>query len=200
MRPRILFTHIPLYRDNDIACGPRRSKRPIEQWRGISYQNLLSNRTTHAILETIKPSYIFSGDDHSPCLHEHRYFNRRTGQIEAVKEYTVATFSWLQGERQPEFVMVSLDEAAMAVEICDLPNQLRIYKFYAALGFMSALTIFAFVISQRRGASVYHVLPVTRVKVGSLSLQHNAQYYAVQRLVFVIVTAYGVLLLISHIV
>lgn len=96
VRPRILFTHIPLYRPDEQFCGPRRTKKSIHAAFGVSYQNLLSQALSAEILQTVQPKFVLSGDDHSPCLYEHSYVGRE-GQTERVKEYTVATFSWYVG-------------------------------------------------------------------------------------------------------
>lgn len=90
--------------------------------------------------------YFGSGDDHSPCLYEHEYLKPDTGENDVpvavkVPEYTIATFSWLQGEPQPEFGLLSLDDRHLSLEICNLPNQLQIYKTYAALAAVSAVAV-----------------------------------------------------------
>ena len=84
-RPRVLMSHIPLFRPDDSLCGPRRDKRVIHQFHGISYQNLIDAETTRLILSSVQPMYVFSGDDHTTCLYHHP---------ENVTEYTLATYSW----------------------------------------------------------------------------------------------------------
>ncbi|KAH9305428.1 hypothetical protein KI387_009832, partial [Taxus chinensis] len=61
--PRVLLTHIPIYRPNDTPCGAHRSSPIINQrisssrlgFQGIMYQNYLSEETSARILELIKP-------------------------------------------------------------------------------------------------------------------------------------------------
>ncbi|OQR86766.1 hypothetical protein THRCLA_10515 [Thraustotheca clavata] len=57
--PRLLFTHIPLYRPNQGAtCGPSRHS-PIKQGQGVSYQNVIPKQTTDFILAMIEPAHVF---------------------------------------------------------------------------------------------------------------------------------------------
>ena len=90
--PRILFTHIPLYRTPDTSCGAyRESSRPIYYGGGYQYQNTLSEELTNRILDAMWPlAAIFTGDDHDYCLVEHTMEGRR----EKIPEYTVKSFSW----------------------------------------------------------------------------------------------------------
>lgn len=58
--PRILFSHIPLWRPPGTSCGPRReSGRPLSQGRGVNYQNLLDEETSQFLLDGIDPAIVF---------------------------------------------------------------------------------------------------------------------------------------------
>jgi ethanolamine phosphate phosphodiesterase len=89
--PRILFTHIPLYRPADTPCGAyRESPRPIFYGAGYQYQNTLPPALSTRILDALWPvSAVFTGDDHDYCVVEHEMEGRR----ESVPEYTVKSFS-----------------------------------------------------------------------------------------------------------
>ena len=89
--PRILFTHIPLYRPPDTDCGEyRESNRPIQYGGGYQYQNTMSEEMSNKILNATWPlSVIFTGDDHDYCRVEHTL----EGRQETVPEYTVKSFS-----------------------------------------------------------------------------------------------------------
>jgi hypothetical protein len=58
--PRLLFSHIPLWRPPGTVCGAvRESARPIRQGRGLNYQNLLDEDTSKWLLEQIAPEAVF---------------------------------------------------------------------------------------------------------------------------------------------
>ncbi|KAF0708057.1 hypothetical protein As57867_006445, partial [Aphanomyces stellatus] len=133
--PRILFTHIPLFRPAHSDCGPRRTKSPITPGDGVSYQNVVSEELSTLILDAVTPLHVFSGDDHTPCTYHHAAFN--------TTEDSLATFSWLQGERHPEVTLLSLggnpalssdqadaDPSIMRMQTCTLPDQMGIYIGY----------------------------------------------------------------------
>ncbi|KAH0452368.1 hypothetical protein IEQ34_019667 [Dendrobium chrysotoxum] len=77
-RPRVLLTHIPLYRPDDSPCGSYRSSGVINQRvsyvghdQGIRYQNYLTKETSDRLLYLIKPSLVLSGHDHDQCTVTH---------------------------------------------------------------------------------------------------------------------------------
>eukprot|EP00750_Incisomonas_marina_P010375 INCI16267.23.p1 GENE.INCI16267.23~~INCI16267.23.p1 ORF type:complete len:360 (+),score=48.25 INCI16267.23:277-1356(+) len=133
-RPRVLLSHVPLYRPppnaGDDQCGPLRPahKRPIRDGSGTSYQNLLSEDLSLLLLRAVRPSLVLSGDDHAACRVTHSWVglvpdeadpsilaaprgsdpeNSGIGSASCVEE-TVPTFSWLMGERSPGFAMLSI--------------------------------------------------------------------------------------------
>ncbi|KAG0026973.1 hypothetical protein BGZ81_005965 [Podila clonocystis] len=118
--PRILFTHIPLYRLDTTYCGQQReSSRLILDQGGFQYQNMLNPVLSREILDKIKPDMVFSGDDHDWCEIGH-IVNRgelssgaygagdRSERLSLAPEVTLPTFSFAQGILQPGFVMLSL--------------------------------------------------------------------------------------------
>lgn len=60
-QPRILLTHIPLYRPEGTLCGRlREHSRPIRQGTGRNYQNELDEHKTRWIVERVRPSLVYS--------------------------------------------------------------------------------------------------------------------------------------------
>ncbi|KAI1315884.1 hypothetical protein EDD11_000260 [Mortierella claussenii] len=102
--PRILFTHVPLFRLDSTPCGnARESKQLILDRNGEQYQNLVNATLSRRILRQIQPDMVFSGDDHDWCEIAHSLDSDRL-----TPEVTVRTFSFAQGIRRPAFVMLSL--------------------------------------------------------------------------------------------
>ncbi|KAI9326848.1 Metallo-dependent phosphatase-like protein [Obelidium mucronatum] len=132
--PRILLTHVPLFRPDNSPCGPLRNRPPIRQGRGYQYQNLIVEPLSEHILANIKPVLVLSGDDHDDC----EYVHVRQADPVKVPEHSIATFSWLQGNIYPGFALLSLngannglnDSSAHKIGKCSLPPQLLIYKWY----------------------------------------------------------------------
>ncbi|KAF9581847.1 hypothetical protein BGW38_001003, partial [Lunasporangiospora selenospora] len=101
--PRILFTHVPLFRLDTTYCGEQReAKQLILDRNGEQYQNMVNASLSSEILRKIQPDMVFSGDDHDWCEIAHSLDNRLTPEV------TLPTFSFAQGIRQPGFVVLSL--------------------------------------------------------------------------------------------
>lgn len=153
--PRVLLTHIPLYRADNTPCGAHRSSPIINQrisiggpgFEGIMYQNYLSEQTSRRILELIKPILVLSGHDHDQCTLSHSAPNG------AVIEHTVGTFSWQQGNLYPSFMLLSVSalsslpttnqEGVVASHLCFLPMQTHIYLWYASLFVITLVLLFS---------------------------------------------------------
>ncbi|KAF9931627.1 hypothetical protein FBU30_009803 [Linnemannia zychae] len=102
--PRILFTHVPLFRPDTTYCGKtRETKQLIINRGGEQYWNMVSSSLSQEILEGIQPDMVFSGDDHDWCEIAHPTIG---GSL--IPEVTLRTFSFAQGIQQPAFVMMSL--------------------------------------------------------------------------------------------
>lgn len=103
--PRVLLTHVPLYRiNNQQLCGPERESHklfPVQK--GKQYQTVISSDLTNKILNTIKPTLVFSGDDHDYC--------KITHQIEdssSATEITVKSAAMTAGIKYPAIQLLSL--------------------------------------------------------------------------------------------
>jgi ethanolamine phosphate phosphodiesterase len=87
--PRILLTHIPLFRPEGTSCGPlRESKTGIHLGKGYQYQNVLTPELSKKVVDIIRPLAVFSGDDHDYCFVQHNYGGMK------IPEHTVRSFSW----------------------------------------------------------------------------------------------------------
>ncbi|KAI7863938.1 Metallo-dependent phosphatase-like protein [Spinellus fusiger] len=140
--PRILMTHVPLYRSPDAECGPHRQShsRTLRDGAGFQYQNLVSPDLSQQILEHVQPVLVFSGDDHDYCRVTHALSNGK----EAV-EMTVPTLSMAQGVRGPGVVVVRLSSDTAGtpradVQLCWLPDQISVFIGY---GWLAALSLVA---------------------------------------------------------
>jgi hypothetical protein len=136
--PKVLLTHIPLYRPDNSPCGPHRSSPVINQRvsnaamdQGITYQNYLSKETSDLLLHLLKPVLVLSGHDHDQCTVVH------PTPFGPVTEHTLGTISWQQGNLYPSFMLLSAGpklpanstdiEHEVLTNLCFLPKQTHIY-------------------------------------------------------------------------
>ncbi|XP_075658234.1 uncharacterized protein C630.12 isoform X2 [Castanea sativa] len=164
LNPRVLLTHIPLYRRDWTSCGPHRGSPVINQWvshavdsQEVAYQNYVLEESSNRLLELIKPVLILSGHDHDQCTVSH---NSKFGPI---KEQTVGTISWQMGNLYPSFMLLSASnftlpntshpEEAISTHLCFLPMQTHIYIWYLSL---FVLTLLALLLWPTSGLSVWN--------------------------------------------
>ncbi|KAF7361777.1 Metallo-dependent phosphatase [Mycena venus] len=173
--PVILFTHIPLLRPDGSSCGPNRERGTIRRGAGFGYQNTLGKSASEFLLQTLRPSVIFSGDDHDYCDYTHSY--TIDGKTRHAREVTVKSLSMAMGIRKPGFQLLSLVDphsvpgsASHADSLCLLPDQLGIYlSTYIPLLVLSLLTLCVLNIyrvcsprqGKRRSSSVSTTSPLT---------------------------------------
>lgn len=152
--PRILLTHVPLFRDPSLSCGPHReSKKPIPFVRGLQYQTMISPEVSDWVLRSTKPSVVFSGDDHDSCYVKHDYTAEIAGaqRQRHADEYTVKSASMAMGVARPAVQLLSLHNEQSAIvgtaqgetfqtEICYMPNPFYAIILYALFAIFS-LTI-----------------------------------------------------------
>ncbi|CAG8545729.1 1570_t:CDS:2 [Paraglomus brasilianum] len=145
--PRILMTHVPLFRGLATAdCGPFRQRgNMIPYMYGYQYQTMMYPEPTETILDSIKPVLTISGDDHDFC---EIYHEKGGSNGEGSFEVTVPTYSFTMGVRKPGFLLLSLynptnssSSATFTYRLCFLPDQLQIFIFY---GFLLSFTIITF--------------------------------------------------------
>lgn len=102
---------------------------------------MLDVHTTGRLLQFFSPRLVFSGDDHDQCEYTHE-FPTREGR--RAKEYTLGTFSWMQGNRLPSYGLLTVTRTAHHFQVCMLPDQLGNYVSYAVLlGLTLVWTAFA---------------------------------------------------------
>ncbi|KIJ40960.1 hypothetical protein M422DRAFT_32075 [Sphaerobolus stellatus SS14] len=130
--PVILFTHIPLWRPEGASCGPLREYGTIRRGVGKGYQSLLGKDTSSFLLDYVRPSIIFSADDHDYCEYSHVVSFDDSKSV--IPEITVKSFSMATELRRPGFQMLSLfptsdtSTPALGHTQCLLPNQFGIYS------------------------------------------------------------------------
>ncbi|XP_057535708.1 uncharacterized protein C630.12 [Amaranthus tricolor] len=150
--PRVLLTHIPLYRSDWTPCGPYRSSEIINQRvsrsaddQRIIYQNYVTKESSKYMLDSIQPVLVLSGHDHDQCTVDHKT------KYGTVKEHTLGTLSWQQGNLYPSFMLLSVGnfiqangsspEPVVLVQLCFLPTQLFIYIWYIVLFVVTILAL-----------------------------------------------------------
>lgn len=142
--PRILLTHVPLYRDPGVeSCGPgRESKKNFPLMRGFQYQTVIDYVFTQPILASLEPVLVFSGDDHDVCDMTHVDYNDNTKKL--AREISCKTPSMTNGIKYPAIHLLSLnnpydlkpksnpnEKKTYETMMCYLPNPYRSVKFYA---------------------------------------------------------------------
>ncbi|XP_050381613.1 uncharacterized protein C630.12 [Argentina anserina] len=159
--PRVLLTHIPLYRQDETDCGPNRKSKIINQRivhsadrQEITYQNYVTKESSKYLLDSIQPVLVLSGHDHDQCAVVHK------SKYGPVKEHTVGTISWQQGNVYPSFMLLSAVSSntsssgePVLTQLCFLPVQLHIYMWYLSL---FIFTLLALLLWPAGGVSFWH--------------------------------------------
>ncbi|KAK9450816.1 Metallo-dependent phosphatase-like protein [Limtongia smithiae] len=176
--PRILLTHIPLFRPANEACGPKREaggSLPLS--RGYQYQTAVDPDLTTEVLQAVAPVLVLSGDDHDACSYTHTFSPatsdsaRTNTPIFSAPEYTVKSFSIAMGVQYPAFELLSLwnpagenyvrdssgAAATVQTKLCMLPSLFDIFRTYAKVLVFTAVVVY---IASRRAV----VLGGTRVR------------------------------------
>ncbi|KAI5956283.1 hypothetical protein KGF54_000758 [Candida jiufengensis] len=162
--PRILLTHVPLYRDPNSECGPLREKPKFDSLgKGYQYQNSITKEISSQILDYIKPDLIFSGDDHDYCDYKHN---------DKIREITVKSVSMAMGIWYPAVQLLSFKNTEKGLryqtEICYLQTPYYNVVMYIIL----ALVSFGFLVfsnlklklNQNQG----NILPLNNYKVNTI--------------------------------
>lgn len=158
--PRILLTHVPLYRDPNVEkCGPgRESKRPFPLQRGVQYQTVIDYAYTEPFLTQLKPTIVFSGDDHDYCDVTH--VDYKDNKKKLAREISCKTASMTNGIKYPAIHLLSLNnpydptpkstldgDKTYETYMCYLPSPYLGVKLYAlswllSLGLILACTVY----------------------------------------------------------
>ncbi|PLW10289.1 hypothetical protein PCASD_24895 [Puccinia coronata f. sp. avenae] len=185
--PKILFTHVPLWRPEGTSCGPlRESKREIHQGLGFNYQNEIPEEPSKMILEKIQPSLIFSGDDHDYCEVVHTLPSTSLANPSplSIHEISVKSFSMGMGVHQPGYHLLSLsnparfgrapDEQTTFHRPCLLPDQIRIYTHvYLPLLVVSLVVLFGGPVYRLVKSSTAAAASRRQAKTNGLPIHHR---------------------------
>jgi hypothetical protein len=150
--PRILMSHVPLYRFPDQQkCGPlRESKKDFPIMKGLQYQTVIDHQLSQEVLAKVRPKVAFSGDDHDYCHVQHPYHSH--GHDLVADEITVKSCSMNMGVEYPAIQLLSLntqddDEHTYKTQICYLPAPyvaIRGYLLTAIINIVIFLICFLF--------------------------------------------------------
>ncbi|XP_071716857.1 uncharacterized protein C630.12 [Rutidosis leptorrhynchoides] len=187
--PRVLLTHMPLYRPDWTSCGSQRSSPIINQRisratddREIMYQNYLTKKTTNKLLDSIKPVLVLSGHDHDQCSVTHITSHG------PVVEHTLGTISWQQGNLYPSFMLatasklaVSNASNAVSTRLCFLPAQTFIYIWYLLLFVITLVVVLLWPSNGLRinlhiGDLLSHILGIFRNNTKEKNEDDNCEY------------------------
>ncbi|XP_021912787.1 uncharacterized protein C630.12 isoform X1 [Carica papaya] len=178
---RVLLTHIPLYRPDQTYCGPQRGSAIINQrirhtldGKEILYQNYITDESSKKLLDLIRPDLVLSGHDHDQCTLSHET------HAGTIKEHTLGTVSWQQGNLYPSFMLLSVSNVALPnashpeksvlTQVCFLPMQTHIYIWYL---FLFVLTLLALLFWPKTGLS-FLLHPISDlIKCGRMVINSN---------------------------
>lgn len=158
--PRILLSHVPLFRDPNTNCGPLREKPKFESLgRGYQYQNSLTKEISNQLLEKIEPDLIFSGDDHDYCDIVHP---------QGTREITVKSVSMAMGIYYPAVQLLSYSKLPEGLKyqtkICYMQTPYINVVVYIFLAIISIVIILHQNLRLKTGNSSWTILPLSRLK------------------------------------
>ncbi|KAG5417797.1 hypothetical protein I9W82_005433 [Candida metapsilosis] len=158
--PRILLSHVPLYRDPNVKCGPFREKPKFESLgRGYQYQNSLTKEISNSLLDKIEPDLIFSGDDHDYCDIVHP---------QGTREITVKSVSMAMGIYYPAVQLLSFVKSPEGLKyqtkICYVQTPYVNVVVYIVLAVVSIVVILQSNLRLKAGNSSWTILPLSRSK------------------------------------
>lgn len=143
--PRILLSHVPLYRDpQKQVCGDKReSKNPFPLQQGDQYQTVIDADLSQDVLAKVQPKILFSGDDHDYCHISHSYLS--DGISKTAEEITVKSCAMNMGINRPAIQLLSLHndpdsftEKTYQTNICYMPDPFKPVKMYILMLILSA--------------------------------------------------------------
>ncbi|PWN42799.1 hypothetical protein IE81DRAFT_347167 [Ceraceosorus guamensis] len=114
--PRVLMTHIPLYRPAGTPCNlagathgvTREARSSLREGEdaGHTYKNEIGQAVSRWVLESVRPSVVFSGDDHDHCemLHDVPEV-RSSSQSNSLWRSDIRNLPWLPPNKVPELTL-----------------------------------------------------------------------------------------------
>lgn len=147
--PRIMLSHIPLYRDPRIQpCGSEReSKRPFPLVKGNQFQTIIEYDISQYVLQSVEPRLLFSGDDHDYCHIKHDFMSVKGVKVEA-EEITVKSCAMNMGISRPAIQLLSLynpdqmnEKETYQTTICYLPDPFKPLKMYLLTALLNIFVV-----------------------------------------------------------
>ncbi|KAG2736284.1 hypothetical protein G9P44_000374 [Scheffersomyces stipitis] len=175
--PRVLLTHVPLYRDPSLSCGSLRESTVFDvEGKGYQYKSTIDKSISEDLLEKIEPDIIFTGDDHDYCDIVHPETKSR--------EITVKSISMAMGIRYPAVQMLSFTNSEKEdhdgtdfkynTNICYAQTPYVNVAHYVTFAVISGLLILWWNIKQRSARLRYSsILPINADTV-SIELTTNS--------------------------
>lgn len=173
LNPRILLSHVPLFRDvTTQTCGRFRENPVFHTNAGYQYQLALGPELSMELLTKIKPELVFSGDDHDYCDISHTEVEHPDQKLTIPREITVKSISMAMGIKHPAVQLLSFknvldasDELKQAsnfrynTQICYLPTPYVNIANYVVLAVLSGLLLLWWNAKQRSSRYNYSILP-----------------------------------------
>ncbi|KAI7883892.1 hypothetical protein K492DRAFT_174816 [Lichtheimia hyalospora FSU 10163] len=167
-QPRILFTHIPLYRRdkpcNDIDLWSSTTNRQDRQHKSSllstheiiqehnhQYQGMLNEELSQELMDWIQPVAVFSASHHQYCHVKH----------DDIHEITVPAFN--MGVKGGGVVLVDLAENdKVTAKVCWIPDQVGIYIGYGCLLLGTLLALLLYHLVQHKRTMTWPLLTSSR--------------------------------------
>lgn len=202
--PRILLTHVPLFRDPMHPCGRHReSKKPLPYVKGYQYQTMATPEVSQIILESIRPAVVFSGDDHDACYVLHNYTlsnsNDKNNQVtHSAAEYTAKSISMAMGIGSPGIQLLSLynDPTSkkstnineplanlninkpgntFSTTICLMPNPFKSFVFYIMMSIFTVAVLLIFTFAPQLLPAKVHAVLSKRTPLCSITVTKSSR-------------------------
>ena len=176
--PRILLSHVPLYRDKSLSCGPLREGVFNGDALGYQYKSTISSDITSRILEKIKPNLIFTGDDHDYCDIIHRETNSR--------EIMVKSISMAMGIKYPAVQLLTFSNSnkfSYSTGMCYLPTPYINVIYYVLLSVFTGFVILIWNTKQKSARYNYSsILPMIDTETPSATAKKISNFLEEQEL------------------
>jgi len=124
---RILLSHVPLHRPNDLGCGKTRLREgahvtyvaPAEPL--VVGSDVLSEASSQRLLSTIRPNLVLAGHLHTQCYRQVSWAQEQANDTRYL-EMTVPTLSYRM-RPDPGFTVFMVDGQTLSGKTCKLPHE-----------------------------------------------------------------------------
>lgn len=174
--PIILCTHVPLFRPPGTSCGSRReSRKDLPLQKGVQYLTQLSPALSNEVLSIVKPTFVFSGDDHDACHVFHNY--TVDGQDMTAQEFTCKSASMAMGISAPGIQLLTMNaDKTLETSICLMGSPLEAVFVYAFATVASVICL-----AYKYWPGSYSQLPLAEIKEKKLTV---SKYHSLKRAVY----------------